>query len=171
MATYDLTVEPYRQSAGYAGKETNQGWQYRKFLGSELKTLKDGTVVPDAASHTFKIAKLGFGSVVSKVRTIVVDADDTAINMDIGYTDGTNGAVNTFEDAVALNATGVTDSADDIIYFPNSGSNYTLQPYLTMTVNRASNWVTDLDDATEYIVGWFTELVQQQIAAALTTPV
>jgi len=171
MATYDLTVEPYRQAAGYAGCETNPGFQYRKFLGSELKTLKDGTVVPDAATHTFKIAKLGKGCVIPKVRTIVTDADDTAINMDIGYTDGTNGAVNTFEDAVALNSTGVTDSADDIVYFPNSGSNYALDAYLTITVNRASNWVTDLDDATEFIVCWWTELIKQEIATALTTPV
>ncbi len=165
MATHDLTVAPYEQSNVYSGLETGIGKGHRKFLGSELKLLKDGSEPDDG--DTLKIAKIPRGCILKEVAVVITDADDTAIELDVGYTDGTNGAENTFEDALALNSTGVTFSSDDQVYFPNSGSSYTKQPYLTITLNDFAN----LDDATEFIVGWECHLIQQVIATALTTPV
>ena len=79
MSTYDLTVAPYRQANTDSGIETKLGWNYRKFLGSELKTLKDGTSTSNG--DVFKIAKIPFGSLIRKVVTIVTDADDTALTL------------------------------------------------------------------------------------------
>ena len=164
MATHDLTVAPYQQANGYSGIGTVQGWNYRRFTGADLKTLKDGTA--PANGDNFKIAKLGKGMQIRKVSTTVLDADDTALTLDIGYTDGTNGADNTFEDDAALNATGTTESADDIITFPNVAT-YTLDPFLTIKPSAIST----LDDATEFVVGWFTVLIPEVISTQLTAPV
>lgn len=163
MATWDLTTREFKSQGGYSGIETNPGWNYRVFTGAELKSLPQGS---PANGDNFKIAELQKGLVIDKVKTIVTDADDTALTLDIGYTDGTNGADNTFEDDAALDATGVTESADDIVYFPNV-STYTLTPYLTMKPSAIST----LDDATEFIVGWHSLLIDQAISTQLTAPV
>jgi hypothetical protein len=165
MATYDLTVAPYRLSAGFSGVETVSGSNYRKFLGSDLKTLKDGTV--PSGSNTFKFAKLQSGVMISQLYQIVADADDTSIKPTIGYTDGTNTDVDFFiatgTDA-DLDTAGIYKGVDKMVIFPKSAG-YTYTPYLTFTLD-----VDNLDDATEFMILWNSLLINETFATSLTAP-
>jgi len=164
MATYDLTVAPYRQSNLASGIETNTAWNYRKFVMSELQTLKDGTVPSNA--NTFKIFKCPKGILIPRVKLIVVLACG-AYTCSIGYTDGTNGAADTFLAATSINSAGVTAGTADLIYMPNSGSSYTKDAFITITIND----VDALTAAGEIIIGVESMLIQEQVNTALTTPV
>lgn len=164
MATHDLTVAPYRQANMGSNLQNRRGIVYRKFKGSELKTLKDGTTPADG--DTFKIFKVPKGSLVPGGGSIVVDADDTSILMDIGYTDGTTTDSDCFETDRNLNTTGDVPSSDDSLYVPNV-STYTKDMYITMTL---ADIASNLDDDTEFFVYMYIDLINQEIDEQLTTP-
>ena len=164
MTIHDITTREYESVGGYSGLATNVGYQERKFTGAELKTLKDGTVPADGDS--FKICPIPKGSYVSKTRLAVVDPDATSIVVETGYTDGTNTDDNAFETDGNLNSKAVTDSEIATKCFPNSAG-YLLDPFLTMTL---ADIASNLEDDTEFYIGWWIELQAQAMAESLTAP-
>lgn len=157
MTVFDMCTQEYK--AAFESKTDNSGREQvliRRFLGSEF------TALTTTATDTFKIFKISKHQLVNRVWTIVTDADDTAITLDIGYTDGTNTAATAFETDAALNSTGVTESADDKIFFDDDGY------YIILTFSALST----LDAATEFVI--MAEVMDARgagVTTALTAPV
>lgn len=157
MVLYDMCQQGY--TAAFEAKTDNAGREQvlmRRFIGTDFTSLTT------TASDIFKVFKISKNQLVNRVWTIVTDADDTAITLDIGYTDGTNTAAEAFETNAALNSTGVTESADDKIFFDDDGY------YIILTLSALST----LDAATEFIVA--CEVIDMRgvgVTTALTAPV
>ena len=73
------------------------------------------------STDTFKILKVRKGQLVREVQTIVLDADAQAITLDVGYIDDNGSSATAFETDAALNALGVTISADDSLVMSSDG--------------------------------------------------
>lgn len=158
MVTYfDMCQQGYNSS--FEAKADNAGREQvlmRRFIGTDLTSLSTTT------TDVFKILKVSKNQLVNRVWTTVTKADDTAITLSIGYTDGTNTSANAFEADAALDSTGVTESADDKIFFDDDGY------YLTITLSALS----DLDAATEFSI--MAEIIDFRgvgVTTALTAPV
>ena len=159
MTVHDLTTQKYK---GAPAKKNKEGVQFvgKRIIGTMLTGNIDGATPADG--DTFKIAKISKHQMVPRVFTIVTDADDTSDLLDVGYTDGTNASTTAFDTDVNLNATGVTESSDDKVFFDDDGY------YLTITVADISN----LDDATEFtVLAEIVDCIGLGITTALTAPV
>ena len=159
MTVHDLTTQKYK---GAPAKTNKEGVQVlgKRLIGSMLTGDIEG--VTPANGDTFKIAKIGKHQMIPRVFTIVTDADDTALTLDIGYTDDTNASTAAFEGDAALNSTGVTESADDKVFFDDDGY------YLTITLTT----LTTLDDDCEFtVLAEVIDCIGLGITEALTAPV
>lgn len=128
----------------------------RRITGAMLKAAVPVTGTP-GNGDSYKIAKLGPNQIVDSVRTVITKADDTAITLAIGLTDGTTTTSDAFEASAALNATGIIWSADARKMFALDGS------YLTITPST----LAAMDDALEFIV--IAEVIDLTLAG-LATP-
>jgi len=153
MCTQDFSPANYEAPAMLAGSKQ---YMRRRFVGSDFTDLTT------TASDSFKIFKIDKHMMVPIVYTIVTDADDTSITLDIGYTDGTNTAATAFEGDAALDSTGVTASSDDTIFFDDDGY------YITLVLSN----LADLDDATEFtVVVGVLDLSDAGVTTEITAPV
>ena len=161
MATHDMTTQLYPGHPAPSDLGQRVCVVSRRFTGADLTTLKDGTTPSNGDSY--KVIKGVFKhAMVDKVWTVVTDADDTSITLDIGYTDDTNTSATAFETDAALNATGVTASADDIVFFDDKDYWITITP----------STLTDMDSDLEFVVAVrFIDLSDAGVTEALTAPV
>jgi hypothetical protein len=135
-------------------------WQHRRFLGSELKAAVGGVTPVDG--DTFKIFKLNKHQIATRTLFTVTDADDTSIEVTMGYTDGTNASVNAFEASRNLNAAGVVYSMDAFKLMDDDGY------FVTITIPS----ITNLDSDCEFVISLeVLDLSEVGIAEVLTAPV
>jgi len=143
VTVHDLTVAgkfPVGKISSFVNQLGSKEIRHKAtILGSDLK--KVGAVVGDS----FKIFNLGRKCRVVSSAITVIKADDTAITIDLGYTDGTNLDADAFDGSVAINATGVTEAVDNKKFLDNAtGANF----YTYFTPSALST----LDDATEILI-------------------
>jgi len=157
MTVFNMCTSDYQ--ANYNARSDLSGRTQvlsRRFIGTDL------TALTTTATDSFKIFKIGKHQLVKNVKVIVTDADDTSITVSLGYTDGTNTSATAFEADANLNSTGVTSSADDIVFFDDDGY------FIVMTLGALST----LDAATEWVVMVeVDDLSNVGVTEALTTPV
>lgn len=159
MTIHDLTTQRYE---GHPAKTGIEGIRIivRRFVGANLTGAIAG--VTPANGDSYKIAKISKHQLVDYVWTVVTDADDTAITLSIGYTDGTNTSATAFEANAALNATGVTPSTDDQVLFDDDGY------FLTITPSTLAGMDSDLEFS---VIARVMDCSRAGIATALTAPV
>jgi len=157
MTTFDMvSTNKYKSFEARADLAGRVQYMARSFLGSEI------TALSTTATDIFKVMKLAKHQMVTRVWTVVTDADDTAITLDIGYTDGTNTAATAFEGDAALDSTGVTQSSDDLIFFDDDGY------FIILTFSALAT----LDDDCEFVVVVeVLDLSNAGVTEVLTTPV
>lgn len=68
----------------------------RELLGSEFAA--------GATTDSFKVLTIGANQLVTNIRVVVLDVDNSANSVDIGYTDGTNTSATYFSAAIDLTA-------------------------------------------------------------------
>lgn len=158
MVVYDMCQSGYR--GAYEGASDLKGRVQvlrREFIGTDF------TALTTTHTDTFKIFKIGKHQLVNRVWTIVTDADaGGAITLAIGYTDGTNTAATAFEGNANLAATGVTESADDKIFFDDDGY-YIILDFSVLTTLEATTEFT--------VVIELIDLRDAGVTEALTAPV
>lgn len=140
MASFDLTTQEYQKQSTPIQNSANEWRRKIVIKGSEITALSTN------ATDTFKILNLGQNVRVDSHAVTVVDADDTAITMKSGYTDGTNTDDDAYDADVALNAQAVTKALDNdkLLYDAGVLADF----FLILTLSN----LADLDDATEFIV-------------------
>ena len=141
VSTHDLTQPGYVGFPAKVNNKTNPIIR-RKITGKLLKAAVLGTGAVPGNGDSYKIAKISKQQLVDYVWTIVNVADDTAITLSIGYTDGTNTSANAFEASAALNSAGVIASSDDQVLFDDDGY------FLTITPST----LTAMDDGLEFLI-------------------
>ena len=140
MAVFDLTKQKNNLQSAPIQIGANRWVRKIKIKGSDITSLST------TATDNFKILNLGQKVRVVNHSVIVLDADDTAITMKSGYTDGTNTDDDAYDADVALNAAAVTTAMDNdkFLYDAAVGADF----FLILTFSA----LTTLDDATEFIV-------------------
>jgi hypothetical protein len=93
MATVDLTTSSDKGYPAPSGLIGAVQYIAREFLGSEFT---------GATTDTHKVLKVNANQLITNVRCIVTDVDNSASSVDIGYTDGTNTSATHFSSAVDL---------------------------------------------------------------------
>ena len=164
MASFDLTGQKYNlQSAPIQIADGEIG---RKIVikGSDI------TALSTSATDTFEVCNLGQNIMINEMSFVVLDADDTAITLKVGYSDGTNTDDDAYDADVALNATGITAlnnadfTANKLLIDEAVGADFKL--ILTFSA------LTTLDDATEFVIYFkATSFNDAPYATTLNAPV
>lgn len=157
MTVYDMCVQGY--NAAYEAKTDLSGRPQllgRRFIGTDLTDLTT------TATDSFKIFKLSKFQMVTRMWVIVTDADDTAITLKAGYTDGTNTSDTAYEASAALNSAAVTYTIDNYKLMDDDGY------YVTITLSVLSTLDADCEFS---IVAEVIDLRGLGITEALTAPV
>jgi len=138
----------------------SQDW-VRKFKlnGAQLKKVSQTT------SDGFKVINLGQNCRVLESAVTVLDADDTALTMKIGYTDGTNADDDAYDADVALNSAAITSVVDNNKLLKNAtGADF----YLTIIPSVLSTMDDDFEFMYECRVRSYHDVPYEE---ALTAPV
>jgi len=164
MASFDLTTQKYALQSNKIQLGANDWKRKIVILGSQI------TALSTTATDTFKICNLGQNVRVTNLSTLVVDADDTALTLKIGYTDGTNTDDDAYDADVALDSAAVTSlnapdfTVDKLLIDVAVGADF----YMILTFSA----LTTLDDATEFIIEFdATNYNDAPYAATLNAPI
>jgi len=144
MASFDLTGQKYALQS--APIQIADGEINRKIVIKGSDITKHSTT----ASDTFEVCNLGQNIMVTEMAFVVLDADDTAITLKVGYSDGTNTDDDAYDADVALDSTGITAlnnadfTANKLLIDEAVGADFKL--ILTFSA------LSTLDDATEFVI-------------------
>ena len=125
MATIDLNND---KTKSYPAPNPLSGQEYyiaRDILGSEIANT-------GASTDTYKIMKVAANQLITSIRVVVTDADNSANSMDLGYTDGTNTSATYFSAAIDVSSTGCKAVIADKQFLAALDTDITLIPNDTL---------------------------------------